>query len=140
MIPQYQFPPPPSEPLDKSYPKFRDWLIKHSDRVTNSLTTWLNQQVATPLSTLLNGYGANIASATTIVVTNMVHNVTGAAEIDTINQPTGSSAVGPLTLISVNGFTIGISGNVTNAMTVNAGHAAILYYHPVTQTWTGVTS
>lgn len=140
MIPTYQFPPPPSQPIDRSFPRFRDWLMTHADRVTNSLTTWLNQQVATPLSTLLNGYGADIASANTITVTNMVHNVTGSVQINTINQPAGSSAVGPLNLIAVNGFTIGMSGNVTTGLAISAGHMAMLVFHPVTQTWTGIST
>ena len=140
MIPAYQLPQPPSDPIDKSYPRFRDWILQHTDRITNSLTQWLNTAVATPLSTLLNGYGPDIASAGTITVTSMVHNVTGTDTITTINQPAGSPSLGPLHLIAVDGFVVGGGGNITNTFMVPAGHMAIMVFHPVTQTWTGIST
>lgn len=139
MLKAFNVPTPPPQPVDRSFPSFRDWLLAYSDRIYNYHNDW-HQQMASQFNSLLNGYGGDIASAATIVVTNGIHQVTGSNAVSTINQPAGASASGPLCLYAKDGFSIGTSGNCTPALSIAAGHCAMLFYHPVLGKWVGVTS
>lgn len=138
-IKAFNLPTPPPHPTDHSYPAFRQWLLNYSDRLLNYMNGW-QADITTTVNNGLNGYGADIASAATVTVTNMTHQVTGTTTISTIQQPAGQSATGPLVLIAKDGFSIDTAGNVTNALTVPAGHSAWLAYHPVLGTWSGTVS
>lgn len=139
MLKSFQGPSPPPQPPDRGFPSFRDWLLKYGDRTLNYHNDW-HGQMAQQFNSLLNGYGADIASAATIVVTNGVHQVTGGVTIVTINQPAGQSAVGPLCLYAKDGFMINTGGNISPSLMIAAGHSAVLFYHPVLALWTGITA
>ena len=50
MIPNFVIPTPPAQPIDKSYPSFRNWLLQYTDRIYNYLASWNSA-----LATVLNG-------------------------------------------------------------------------------------
>lgn len=138
-IPAFQ---PPSGDF-ASAPTFQMWLGRITDffqRYLDNSRTWINQTLLGTLNTFQFNYGADIASAGTINPTALIHRVTGAVTISTINPPATSNFAGLLVLISKDGFSTDALGNIQAAYTVNAGHTLMLAYHPVLNLWCGVTS
>lgn len=78
--------------------------------------------------------GADIASASTITVSNFVHRVTGSTTISTINIQAATSA-SLLCLLIRDGLTINAAGNVKAARTYAAGSLAVLCWFPVESKW-----
>jgi len=138
MLSSFTLPTPIPQPMDRTFPSWRDWWMTYSDRLFNYLTTWVTQQLSTQFNTLLTGYGADIASATIINPTNLIHQVTGSVAVVTISPPL--DVVGPLVLYARDGFSITAGGNCTPATTVAAGHGAICTFLPTVNKWVVVGS
>lgn len=138
MLPNFNLPTPGDQPADRSFPSWRNWWMAYSDRLYNYLSNWITTYLGPQFNTLLNGYGSDIASATVINVTNLIHQVTGAAAIATVNAPV--NAVGPLMLYARDGFSITTAGNCTPAISVAAGHGAWGAFHTVIGKWVFVTA
>lgn len=141
MLPAFSLPTPVSQPEDRSFPSWRNWWTTYSDRIFTYLSTWMTQQLLAQFNTLLTGYGPDIASATIINPTNLIHRVTGSVTIATINAPV--NVVGPLMLYARDGFSITTGGNCTPAIAVAAGHGAWCAFLPtlgVAGTWVCVSS
>lgn len=90
---------------------------------------------APPLNTV-----ATIASAATIAPVTSVVDITGSTTIETITPPTLCTTSGidcTLTMIFDGAASLGTTGNIQAAVTINAGESAFLVYSP---TGTGCTS
>lgn len=132
----FNLPTPPPLPADNSYPLWRNWLMTHADRLYNYVIGYqgeLNKQ----FNTLLNGQGKDIASASTITVSNAFHQITGTTPIDNIQQPQGQSAVGTLTLYAKDGVSTTGNGNVPQ-LSIGTGQSAMLSFSPALNQWTAV--
>jgi hypothetical protein len=75
--------------------------------------------------------GTNIVSASTISTSTSAHKVTGSTTVNTINPPY-TGFVGEITLVAVNGFSLGTSGNVASAVTLTAGQRVSLFTDGIT--------
>lgn len=136
MIQTFNLPTPPPQPITKGYPEFRNWLQIYSDRVLNYFYGW-QRDLSNQFNTLLNGYGQDIPATGNITVTNQIHRVVSAGIISTINQPApnGTTVVGPLTLVSQNGFSMNTQGNILNPVTVPPNTSVSLAFNPNTNKW-----
>lgn len=85
-------------------------------------------QIAGAFNNSGQGFGPNIASATTISPTSTIHVVTGTATIKTINIPPGFN--GPLYLVSQNGFSTTTGGNIAQGVTVPSTALLVMVYVP----------
>jgi hypothetical protein len=111
-----------------------DWMGTYFDRLYRYFNAWEGDLIK-QFNSLFNGYGADIASASSITVDAAVHNVTGTAAVKTILQPAGQTAVSPCTLYSHDGFSLASGGNISAALAVPAGLAVTLAYHPALKLW-----
>jgi hypothetical protein len=86
---------------------------------------------------LINGIGAPIASAATIVPVNRVHHITGTAAIATIVVPSSqpSGYAGSFCSIPDGLFTTTTGGNIALASTAVAGRQLCWTYDPATSKW-----
>lgn len=122
-----------------TFQELRAFVVNYViNRWQQYVITYFNTNLLPSLNTQQFGYGPDIASATTISPTNLIHQVTGSTEIDTINAPQGFA--GMFVAIATNGFTTGTSGNILLATTVAAGHSALFVFHPVAAKWGVITS
>jgi len=134
-------PPSPGAINVRTFQNLRSFLM---DYVVNQwmqkVNTYLNSELLPPLNMSQYGSGPDIASAAAITPGAQVQNITGTAAIDTINAPTApQNLAGPIFLLSQDGFSTTTSGNITQAVSVPAGHMAIFAYHPGLGKW-GVTT
>lgn len=86
------------------------------------------QGVIDVLNTGAQAFGLDLPATPTLNVTNWAHRILGAGTINTITPPNGFQSF--IILLSLNGFTFGAGGNISNPVTVTAGHPALCVYDP----------
>ncbi len=128
-------PPPPPPPELRTFDQVRsqvalvDAYLRRKGTLDQS---FLTSMVAT-INQNSNGFGLDIASATTISPTNFMHVVTGVATIATINVPLGFN--GQLALVSKDGFATSAAGNIANAINAPANALVTLVWVPSQSKW-----
>jgi hypothetical protein len=73
-------------------------------------------------------FGLDLPTTATLNVTNWAHRISGTGTISTITPPNGFQSF--IVLLSLNGFSFGGGGNISNPITVTAGHPALCIYDP----------
>ena len=92
------------------------------------------RQVNAQLNSQVQGFGAAIASATTITLTNANHHITGTNAVKTINVPAAFS--GPVFLVADGAFSLTTGGNIAVAAgPFTAGQLVVLSFDPAKNTW-----
>ncbi len=99
-------------------------FLQYWDNFFIQLRNFLNRQDTVPF--------ASVASATTINPVRQVQPITGSVTITTINATPDLS---PMTLLAINGFSTGTSGNIAAVVTLAAGTAKDFYWNPVNLKW-----
>ena len=132
-VPPYAPPivPPLTGEFRKDTDAVRNYLIK-------TFMPWQFQwlgQFANAFNTGPQGLGADIVSAASINFTSFAHRVTGTAAISTILVPTTVTFAGQLLLLSINGFSLIMGGNIAASRSVTIGTYAVLFYSRPDQLW-----
>lgn len=138
-LPNYAPPPLSFEP-QATYKEWLQGLTTGLGKLFQYIYDYFNQSVLPAVNTIMTGFGADIPAEPVITVSSMIHQVVNSAGIETIQLPANSIAVGPLMLFARDGFTIVLGGNCTPALSVPAGHGALLVYHPAIGLWVGITT
>jgi hypothetical protein len=86
------------------------------------------QNVINVLNTGTQGFGLDMPATATLNITNWAHRISGTGTISTITPPNGFQSF--IVLLSLNGFSFGGGGNISNPITVTAGHPALCIYDP----------
>jgi len=136
MIQGFQLPTPPPE----SQPTFQGWL-QWISQYGNTLYTYFNTwegALSKQFNTLFNDYGADLVAAANMTVSAAVHQVTGSTKVTTLSQPPGQTAVSVVTLFAKDGFTLGAGQNIGVPISVPAGTAVTLAYHPALKKWLSI--
>jgi hypothetical protein len=86
------------------------------------------QGVITDINTGSQGFGLDLPATDTLNITNWAHRISGTGTIRTITPPNGFQSF--IVLLSLNGFSFAGGGNISNPITVTAGHPALCIYDP----------
>jgi len=105
------------------------WAAKLNNFL-NLLLTQLAQNANTGQAT----FGKNIASASSILVTDSLHHITGTAAIRTINSPP-SFAGGPIWLVADGAWSLVTGGNIAAPATPAVGDTVEVIFDPVLKLW-----
>lgn len=136
-------PPAPGAINIRSFQNLRSFLLEY---VVNSWMQYVNNWLGNELVPLVNsqqyGFGPALASASTVTPGGLVQQVTGTVAIDNITpMPTASGQqTGAFYAIAKDGFSTTTAGNISQAVSVPAGHMAVFAYDPALQKWGVVTS
>ena len=116
-----------------------EFLVNRWMQYTNN---WLGNELVPLINSQQYGFGPAVATASTITPTGQVQQIMGTNVIDNIQtMPTASGRQqGPFYAIARDGFTTTTAGNISQAVSVPAGHLAIFAYDPVAEKWSVVTS
>jgi hypothetical protein len=135
-VPQQRAPSYPSLSSARRFEDVRDNLKKiaeYTRQLSGPYLSGLLSQIVNQINTQVQGVGADLASAATIIPTNAIHVVTGTATISTINAPSQFS--GPIWLIAGGAWTTNTSGNISLATSPTVGSVVMFVYDYVTTKW-----
>lgn len=85
------------------------------------------------LNTGTQAFGMDLPATATLSITNWAHRITGVGVITTITPPNGFQSF--IVLLSLNGFSFGAGGNISNPVAIPAGDPALAVYDPISQLW-----
>lgn len=105
-------------------------LVRHSQKLNGWLQRYFNE-ISQILNTATSTFGNELAAASTIIITNALHHVTGSAVITTLQVPPNFTG-GPIYLVQDGSWTTATGGNIAVASAPTFGQMLPLVYDPFT--------
>jgi hypothetical protein len=121
-------PPSFNVPPTHEYKAFFDTVVDFLQNRQAQYQIQFLQQVINVLNTGTQAFGLDMPATATLSITNWAHRISGTGTINTITPPNGFQSF--IVLLSLNGFSFGGGGNISNPITVTAGHPALCIYDP----------
>ena len=121
-------PPSFDVPPSHEYKAFFDTVVDFLQNRQAQYQIQFLEGVVNVLNTGTQTFGLDLPATATLNITNWAHRISGTGTISTITPPNGFQSF--IVLLSLNGFSFGGGGNISNPVAVTAGHPALCIYDP----------